>query len=214
MGRHNLKESSHSLTSGVLGSNHDFGRHRSMQGDFAYEQNIMSVAATGKSNGKQRVIPDEDYKLLQSYFKEVGTESLLTATDELRIATKIKKYNARARKLEVMIGKLAEGSLARWLARLDSALRQLPERITKIRALARQAGLVAPDPDEPFRIEQNDADARPQGQRHGVRFGMGEARRHCCGALSTGYQGRIGLQCKAENRAILCRYLSNFTSQW
>jgi RNA polymerase primary sigma factor len=71
----------------------------------------MSVATTGKSNGKQRVIPDEDYKLLQSYFKEVGTESLLTATDELRIATKIKKYNARARKLEVMIGKLAEGSL-------------------------------------------------------------------------------------------------------
>ena len=81
-----------------------------MQGDFAYEQNIMSVAATGKSNGKQRVIPDEDYKLLQSYFKEVGTESLLTATDELRIATKIKKYNARARKLEVMIGKLTEGN--------------------------------------------------------------------------------------------------------
>ncbi|HKQ32141.1 MAG TPA: RNA polymerase sigma factor RpoD/SigA [Thermodesulfobacteriota bacterium] len=111
MGRNNLKNSSHSLTSGVLGNSHDFGRHRSMQGDFAYEQNIMSVAATGKSNGKQRVIPDEDYKLLQSYFKEVGTESLLTATDELRIATKIKKYNARARKLEVMIGKLAEGSL-------------------------------------------------------------------------------------------------------
>jgi len=110
MGRNNLKESSHALTSGVLGSNHDFGRHRSMPGDFAYEQNIMSVAATGKSNGKQRVIPDEDYKLLQSYFREVGTESLLTATDELRIATKIKKYNARAHKLEAMICKLTEGS--------------------------------------------------------------------------------------------------------
>lgn len=110
MGRNSLKVSSHALTSNGLGSGHDFGRQRSMPSDFAYEQNIMSVAATGKSNGKQRVIPDEDYKLLQSYFREVGTESLLTATDELRIATKIKKYNARARKLEVMIGKLAEGS--------------------------------------------------------------------------------------------------------
>lgn len=109
MGRNNLKESSHALSAGGLGSSHDFGRHRSMSGDFAYEQNIMSVAATGKSNGKQRVIPDDDYKLLQSYFKEVGTESLLTATDELRIATKIKKYNAMARKLEAMIGRLTEG---------------------------------------------------------------------------------------------------------
>jgi RNA polymerase sigma factor (sigma-70 family) len=110
MGRNNLKESSHALTTGGLGSSHDFGRHRSMPGDFAYEQNIMSVAATGKSNGKQRVIPDEDYKLLQSYFREVGTESLLTATDEIRIATKIKKYNAMSRKLEAVIGSLAEGS--------------------------------------------------------------------------------------------------------
>lgn len=90
-------------------SNHDFGRHKSMSGDFAHEQNIMSVATTtGRGNGKQRVIPDEDYKLLQSYFREVGTESLLSATDEVRIATKIKKYNARARKLEAFIYGLTE----------------------------------------------------------------------------------------------------------
>jgi RNA polymerase primary sigma factor len=95
------------MTGSLIG-NHDFGKHKSMPGDFAYEQNIMSVAATSKSNGKQRVIPDEDYKLLQSYFREVGTESLLTASDELRIATKIKKYNARARKLEAHINGLSE----------------------------------------------------------------------------------------------------------
>ncbi|OGE20947.1 MAG: hypothetical protein A3J42_06320 [Candidatus Dadabacteria bacterium RIFCSPHIGHO2_12_FULL_53_21] len=108
MGRNNFKESSHaSMTGGFMG-NHDFGRHKSMHGDFAHEQNIMSVATTGRGNGKQRVIPDEDYKLLQSYFREVGTESLLTATDELRIATKIKTYNARARELEVFIHDLTE----------------------------------------------------------------------------------------------------------
>ena len=107
MGR-NIKESSHALMTGGLMSNHDFGRQKPMTGDYAYEQNIMSVTTTGKSNGKQRVIPDEDYKLLQSYFREVGTESLLTAKDELRIATKIKKYNARARKLEAFINDLTE----------------------------------------------------------------------------------------------------------
>ncbi len=109
MGRNNFKESSHASMNGGLASNHDFGRQKSTHGDFAHEQNIMSVASTGRGNGKQRVIPDEDYKLLQSYFREVGTESLLTATDELRIATKIKKYNARARKLEAFIHGLTAG---------------------------------------------------------------------------------------------------------
>lgn len=108
MGRINFKESSHALQTGGLMSNHDFGKHKSMPGDYNHEQNIMSVATTGRGNGKQRVIPDEDYKLLQSYFREVGTESLLTATDELRIATKIKKYNSRARKLEAFIHSLTE----------------------------------------------------------------------------------------------------------
>ncbi len=95
------------MTGGLMG-NHDFGKHKSMHGDYGHEQNIMSVATTGRGNGKQRVIPDEDYKLLQSYFREVGTESLLTAADELRIATKIKKYNATARKLEAFIHDLTE----------------------------------------------------------------------------------------------------------
>jgi DNA-directed RNA polymerase sigma subunit (sigma70/sigma32) len=95
------------MTGGLMG-NHDFGKHKSMHGDYGHEQNIMSVATTGRGNGKQRVIPDEDYKLLQSYFREVGTESLLTAADELRIATKLKKYNARARKLEAFIHDLTE----------------------------------------------------------------------------------------------------------
>ena len=74
MGRHNLKVSSRALTTGSLVSNHDFGRQKPMMNEFAYEQNIMSVVSNGKPSGKQRVIPDEDYRLLQSYFKEVGTE--------------------------------------------------------------------------------------------------------------------------------------------
>lgn len=96
---------------GSLLSNHDFGRQKPMMNEYAYEQNIMSVSSNGRTGGKQRVIPDEDYRLLQSYFKEVGTESLLSASEELRIATKIKKYNARARKLEAFINELTEKSL-------------------------------------------------------------------------------------------------------
>jgi RNA polymerase primary sigma factor len=96
---------------GSLVSNHDTGRQKPMMNEFAYEQNIMSVVSNGKPSGKQRVIPDEDYRLLQSYFKEVGTESLLSASDEIRIATKIKKYNSRARKIESLINELTEKTL-------------------------------------------------------------------------------------------------------
>ncbi|HVY55354.1 MAG TPA: sigma-70 factor domain-containing protein, partial [Thermodesulfobacteriota bacterium] len=138
MGRNNLRESSQVLSASSFGNGHDFGRQRSMPGDFAYEQNIMSVSITGKGNGKQRVIPDEDYKLLQSYFKEVGTESLLTATDELRIATKIKKYNARARKLEAMIGKLADGSLG-----------VKTQKVCECRRTGKKAGAVSKAPQAP-----------------------------------------------------------------
>ena len=124
MGRNNYREASHRSTSGSLMSSHDFGKQKSMINDFAYDQNIMSVSANGRSNGKQRVIPDDDYKLLQSYFKEVGTESLLTASDELRIATKIKKFNARARKLEALINELTEKSVGKVKAQRVCECRQ------------------------------------------------------------------------------------------
>jgi RNA polymerase primary sigma factor len=74
----------------------------------SYDQSLMNGSSGGKMNGKNRVIPDEDYQLLQSYFKEVGTESLLTASQEVRIATKIKKYNARADKLAEEVSALTE----------------------------------------------------------------------------------------------------------
>ncbi|MFI5323190.1 MAG: RNA polymerase sigma factor RpoD/SigA [Thermodesulfobacteriota bacterium] len=111
MGRNILKESSHALMTGSLVNNHDFGKYKPMMNESVYEQNILSVVSNVKPGGKQRIIPDEDYRLLQSYFKEVGTESLLSASDEIRIATKIKKYNARARKVEALINKLTEKEL-------------------------------------------------------------------------------------------------------
>ncbi len=77
-----------------------------MTNDVQYDQNVFPNSSKGKANGKNRVIPDEDYRLLQSYFKEVGTESLLTATQELRIAMKLKNYNSKAEKLETLISEL------------------------------------------------------------------------------------------------------------
>ncbi len=57
---------------------------------------------------KSKGIADDDYRLLQTYFKDVGEESLLTAKEEFQIATKIKTYCARALKLEGTIDQLTK----------------------------------------------------------------------------------------------------------
>ncbi len=53
-----------------------------------------------KKSNKNQSIPDDDYRLLQTYFKDVGTESLLSPAQEIQISTKLKKYKANADKLQ------------------------------------------------------------------------------------------------------------------
>ncbi len=44
--------------------------------------------------------PDEEFRLLQVYFKEMGTEPLLTAREEVEVSAKIKKCESRAREVK------------------------------------------------------------------------------------------------------------------
>jgi len=51
-------------------------------------------------NKDKRVVSDDDYRLLQTYFREVGEESLLTHLDEIKYSIKIKHYRNTARKIK------------------------------------------------------------------------------------------------------------------
>lgn len=82
------------------------GREKIMINESHSDHNAKNGSFNGKGKGKSKVIADDDYKLLQSYFKEVGTESLMTASQELRIAIKIKEYSSKAKKLEAVIKEL------------------------------------------------------------------------------------------------------------
>ncbi len=59
---------------------------------------------------KQRWIAEEDYKLLQYYFKEVGVEPLLTLGEEADICTKIKEYQAKIKKIKTLLNKATQKS--------------------------------------------------------------------------------------------------------
>jgi len=58
------------------------------------------------NDNARRAISEDDYRILQSYFKEVGTEPLLGPSDEVEISIKIKKYEAKAKQVQALLDKI------------------------------------------------------------------------------------------------------------
>lgn len=60
---------------------------------------------------KKEEIPNHDLRLLNAYFKEIGTKPLLTRDQEVKIALKIKRCKTRAEEIQRTIdGNLGKGS--------------------------------------------------------------------------------------------------------
>jgi RNA polymerase primary sigma factor len=55
---------------------------------------------------KKEEIPGHDLRLLNAYFREIGTESLLTRDREVKIALKIKRCKARAKEIQETINEI------------------------------------------------------------------------------------------------------------
>jgi len=72
-----------------------------------------------EESGKQ-FAPDEEFRLLQVYFKEMGMEPLLTPKEEIEVSAKIKRCEARAAEMRTMLegvfqkrlGKALEGTIS------------------------------------------------------------------------------------------------------
>jgi RNA polymerase primary sigma factor len=52
-----------------------------------------------------KFLPEEDHRLLQYYFKEVGWEPLFSPGEEAKICIKIKEYEAKAKKIKTLLDK-------------------------------------------------------------------------------------------------------------
>ncbi len=67
-----------------------------------------------KITQKREEIPNHDLRLLNAYFKEIGTESLLTRDGEVKIALKIKRCKTKAKEIQRIIdGILSSKGLGR-----------------------------------------------------------------------------------------------------
>jgi len=56
-----------------------------------------------EDEGEQQWVPDEQFRLLYVYFKDMASEPLLTAKEEIEVSAKIKKCEARAREIKAFL---------------------------------------------------------------------------------------------------------------
>jgi RNA polymerase sigma factor (sigma-70 family) len=57
---------------------------------------------------EEQWVPDEQFRLLYVYFKDMGTESLLTSKEEVEVSAKIKKCEAKVREIRAILDKLSK----------------------------------------------------------------------------------------------------------
>lgn len=63
-------------------------------------------------NDKPKFTPDEEFRLLQVYFKEMGTEPLLTPKEEIEVSAKIKRCETKAAEAKMFMEAIFEKSLS------------------------------------------------------------------------------------------------------
>jgi len=64
---------------------------------------------------KPKFTPDEEFRLLQAYFKEMGTEPLLTPKEEIEVSAKIKRCEIKAAQAKIFIESIFKNSLSKSL---------------------------------------------------------------------------------------------------
>ncbi|HEX3036203.1 MAG TPA: RNA polymerase sigma factor RpoD/SigA [Thermodesulfobacteriota bacterium] len=74
------------------------------EGGFEMEFNLsVEPSKEVKTPEKKEEIPNRDLRLLKAYFKEIGTEPLLTPTEEIEVTAKIRKCETRAKEIQKTI---------------------------------------------------------------------------------------------------------------
>ena len=99
--------------------------------EFQFKPFSDSISQTLRKRNKEK-ISDRDQRLLQTYFKEVGEETLLTPGDEIKVAAKIKKCQIRARQLKMIIEKHIGRSLGNNNEKIIDGLKEISDRASDV----------------------------------------------------------------------------------
>jgi len=75
------------------------------------EETETSSGEEEQSQEKHEWTPDEEFRLLQAYFREMGTENLLTPKEEISVSAKIKQCEAEARRVVAAVEDILNSTL-------------------------------------------------------------------------------------------------------
>ncbi len=89
--------------------------------EFALHLESSKDGVTAKK--KKEWTPDDEFRLLQVYFKEMGTEPLLSPKEEVEVSAKIKKCEARAKEARKILEKFLTSKLGEPLEEVISGLK-------------------------------------------------------------------------------------------
>lgn len=98
--------------------------------DYADEDFESEDGSLNQKLAKNKPNIDQELRLVNDYFREVGTESLLTAKEEIQVAAKIKECEARAKRVKKEIGRILGRKLVGDAERVTEELRLLSEGLS------------------------------------------------------------------------------------
>ncbi|MGH7791754.1 MAG: hypothetical protein ACREOB_05505, partial [Thermodesulfobacteriota bacterium] len=75
-------------------------------GDFE----LVETESTDDQQEEEEWTPDEHFRLLYVYFKNMAVEPLLTPREEIEVSAKIKKCEARAREIRHLLDRTVNGN--------------------------------------------------------------------------------------------------------
>jgi RNA polymerase primary sigma factor len=90
-----------------------------------------SISQTLRKINKEK-ISNRDQRLLQTYFKEVGEETLFTPAEEIKVAAKIRKCQIRARQLKMIIEKHIGRSLGNNNEKIIDGLKEISDKASDV----------------------------------------------------------------------------------
>jgi RNA polymerase primary sigma factor len=85
---------------------------------------LESTVTTARNQIKKK-IPNQDLKLIQAYFKEVSAEPLLTPTEEVKVAAKIRKCRTREKEIQTIIERICGRSLRCRIEKTNQEIKEI-----------------------------------------------------------------------------------------
>jgi len=104
-----------------------------------FDSEVKEPQAPEVKKGQEQWIPDEQFRLLYVYFKDMAGEPLLTSKEEIEVSAKIKKCESKARETRNLVEKFIrlKKTSKKWNGNRNGRAKLLSKRLASLQAFMR-----------------------------------------------------------------------------